>query len=79
MNDQTEKLSALYKRLAGSEEGKHLIEWIRTTITQTRQSAGRLDPVHAWGELKFADGLAAVIQHIETVKNLEGISRTSKR
>lgn len=64
MSEKSEAVGALYQHGADSDFGKHLLNWIEETAAARRKRAGKSEPIPAWGELRFADGLDEVITHI---------------
>lgn len=66
MSEKTDKLTALYERLAQSEEGQHLMNWVEKSAQQIRKDASKSKPIEAYGELRFADGMDYVLEAIKT-------------
>lgn len=57
---------AAYKALLESEGGQLLVKWLNESVDRSRENAGgKSDPIPAWGELKFAEGMASVLRHMQ--------------
>lgn len=79
MSDHADQVAALYKQLAQSEGGKHLIAWIEQRAKSKREQASKSEPIPAWGELRFADGLDDVRDHITQMANLDKLKAPAKQ
>lgn len=68
MTEKSEKLQAAYAQLADSEGGKNLMVWMSEFAIAKRRNAGKLEPVQAWGELKSADAVEEIVNHINVMR-----------
>ena len=73
MSEKTEKLAAAYESLANTEGGKNLMEWVEKSANKRRKDAGRSQDT-AYGELKFADGMEAVVERINQMRAMPKIT-----
>lgn len=64
-----EKVQNAYAQLMATEGFKNLEKRMSESATDKRRDAGKLEPTTAWGELKFADGIEYVLQHIRVMAN----------
>jgi hypothetical protein len=67
---QADQLAKMYEEFSKSPVGLHLLSWIKETANTKRESAGRLEPIPAWGQLKLADGIEEVASHISSMQLL---------
>lgn len=65
MSEHTDQIGAAYRQLAESPGGRLLLEWINESVAARRKNASKSEPIPAWGELRFADGLEEVKTHID--------------
>lgn len=75
MSPEAKHLGEIYRQLAESEGGKHLVEWLQDSADEQRRNAVKLEPTQAWGRLQFADGLERVIEHLAQMQLLSTIGK----